>query len=623
MGSPGNYEFVIGFYEVPHFNNGPRVTFEVILHEDNNAIELQYGEAPTDGGIHSVGIENVDGTIGLQIAYGNSIEFFNQGFLIKPPTIVEKTIVNGPDLLNCPTYTTPESLVFEVLDSSCSDGIGDLEEFEFFLNGTSLGTLSADSTYSCDCSAPVLTYSVTDSSLLASLWNVGGDNTVRFVKPGYDESKDPDFLGWVRVDVTYVVGCSHDVCIVDISGGDCSEYDLCAADYTEYAVDHSTNVTTDGVIDKVVEVGKNTTTSYDFSISHSNPDFLPILILDTVPAEWIVTAVAGNPVTAGFGDGPDGFGGIVDVYSANKKADNKSATKIAWLPDPESYSSEIFVSSETRQSPGKNNVKYAPTSCGALYLNDGAKMYQIDSETDEPLMDANGDWLPPIAESEPLCLAAVKDVNKDGMIMKDGSGDEDGDTLEDFYEACVIGTDPCMYDTDGDGIGDADDCEPLDSTIYPGAEEIYCNGVDEDCDGLDAGAFEGTGQCYILAQLAEPVVFDVAEQACIDLYGGHLASIHSQEEDDFISNLVDPAAAGSITAYIGYTDKAIEDTWVWTDGTPSDFTNWRLFTGEPNNSGGDEDCTQFWPNTNGALSGWNDVPCSLPFTYFVCKWDLL
>ena len=81
IGSPGNRQFVVGFYNVPHFDNGPRVTFEIILHEKGSAIELQYGLAPSDGGIHTVGIENVDGTIGLQIA-NRDVSFENQGFFI-------------------------------------------------------------------------------------------------------------------------------------------------------------------------------------------------------------------------------------------------------------------------------------------------------------------------------------------------------------------------------------------------------------------------------------------------------------------------------------------------------------------------------------------------------------
>jgi hypothetical protein len=84
LGSTGSQEFVVGFYAVPHFPNHLPVTFELILHEGSNAIELQYGSAPSDGGTRSIGIENADGTIGLQVALGN-FSFNNEGFLITHP----------------------------------------------------------------------------------------------------------------------------------------------------------------------------------------------------------------------------------------------------------------------------------------------------------------------------------------------------------------------------------------------------------------------------------------------------------------------------------------------------------------------------------------------------------
>jgi len=50
---------------------------------------------------------------------------------------------------------------------------------------------------------------------------------------------------------------------------------------------------------------------------------------------------------------------------------------------------------------------------------------------------------------------------------------------------CEQADDIYKYDFDRDGVDDADDCEPEDGEIYPGAEDPYGDGVDQDCDGHD------------------------------------------------------------------------------------------------------------------------------------------
>jgi hypothetical protein len=89
LGSPGSRQFVVGFYDVPYFYDGNTNTFEMILHEGSNAIELQYGALGQDTHVVSSGIENSPGTIGLQIFRGaadptEQQTLQNQGFLITP-----------------------------------------------------------------------------------------------------------------------------------------------------------------------------------------------------------------------------------------------------------------------------------------------------------------------------------------------------------------------------------------------------------------------------------------------------------------------------------------------------------------------------------------------------------
>ena len=45
---------------------------------------------------------------------------------------------------------------------------------------------------------------------------------------------------------------------------------------------------------------------------------------------------------------------------------------------------------------------------------------------------------------------------------------------------------PEVMDMDEDGWSDNVDCDDMDPSVYPGAEDVPGNGIDEDCDGVDA-----------------------------------------------------------------------------------------------------------------------------------------
>lgn len=225
-----------------------------------------------------------------------------------------------------------------------------------------------------------------------------------------------------------------------------------------------------GEFDLAVEVGQTTATAYDFQMTYTNLGGPPVLIEDTVPAEWQVTLL-------------DNDNGNLTVQQANKKNNHKSATKISWRPDPAS-SSWITVPAESRK---RSSRKFAPTSCGSLFLNDGAQAFELDPETGQPLVDELGNRLPPIYESNNLCLTAVEDIDGNG-IVGDGSGDEDGDGLSDLDEACSYGTNPCLADTDGDEVDDGlDNCPTVpnpDQTDTDDDEEGDACDVDDDDDGV-------------------------------------------------------------------------------------------------------------------------------------------
>lgn len=65
--------------------------------------------------------------------------------------------------------------------------------------------------------------------------------------------------------------------------------------------------------------------------------------------------------------------------------------------------------------------------------------------------------------------------------------------------------------------------------------------------------------------------------------GGHLASIGSAEENEFVRASVLRFDGTDRRGWIGFTDQVLEGTFAWSDGSAVTYTNWNA--GEPNNGG--------------------------------------
>jgi hypothetical protein len=113
--------------------------------------------------------------------------------------------------------------------------------------------------------------------------------------------------------------------------------------------------------------------------------------------------------------------------------------------------------------------------------------------------------------------------------------------------------------------------------------------------------WSGSGHFYELTSVPETWLQAEAEAVG---KGGHLVSLTSQAENDFVVNTFTQPGSLNIngTVWMGLTDAGQIGTWTWTTGEPFSFSNW--YPGEPNNL-----TTEFYTQLYNADFGgqWNNI----------------
>ena len=108
-------------------------------------------------------------------------------------------------------------------------------------------------------------------------------------------------------------------------------------------------------------------------------------------------------------------------------------------------------------------------------------------------------------------------------------------------------------------------------------------------------------------------------EACCESLGGHLATLTTEEENNYVYQLL--RQAGGTSAYFGLTDAATEGTWIWVTGEPVDYLNWH--TGEPNNENRRENYGMFYYKYEDG--SWNDGDFGNNTVGqekgFLCEWE--
>ena len=129
--------------------------------------------------------------------------------------------------------------------------------------------------------------------------------------------------------------------------------------------------------------------------------------------------------------------------------------------------------------------------------------------------------------------------------------------------------------------------------------------------------------CYLVSSSLKS--WSEAQAYCRSL-GGELVKINSQEENEFVLNLVRDQAASVKQVWIGMSWDSNGQDHFWSDGSVPVFENWA--NGEPNGFAF-EPCTQMYTARansvnlpNRASGRWNDIPCSADSKHhsgIVCK----
>lgn len=128
---------------------------------------------------------------------------------------------------------------------------------------------------------------------------------------------------------------------------------------------------------------------------------------------------------------------------------------------------------------------------------------------------------------------------------------------------------------------------------------------------------DGSKHCY---QMYKGVATWLEAKAFCEALGGHLATLTSAEENQFVHSFM--LENGFYSAYFGLSDLKRTGDWVWVTGEPFEYTNWHR--GEPSYSGREKYGMYFYKHTKGT---WNDSHFyeyleDDPGWSYICEWDL-
>ena len=110
IGAAPNRQFRYNFRRVDHFPTGNLITGMVILYETSNIIEVHLASMPSDGGNHTEGIENINGTVAFPVAGRNASNWSatnsSHRWVPQLPIVRTVTVTAHNSSLTCPSNIT-------------------------------------------------------------------------------------------------------------------------------------------------------------------------------------------------------------------------------------------------------------------------------------------------------------------------------------------------------------------------------------------------------------------------------------------------------------------------------------------------------------------------------------
>jgi gliding motility-associated-like protein len=184
-------------------------------------------------------------------------------------------------------------------------------------------------------------------------------------------------------------------------------------------------------------------------------------------------------------------------------------------------------------------------------------------------------------------LASMGDGDPYGLFLVANStfgstNDSDGDGVADLFDEC-----PCTPGNNIFGCYDSDLYNCDFDAIRLAFTNAGCTEIPscaDDCSAyfLNPASLSGTDA-----------------QTFAQTLGANLISIQSAAENQCIIDALNNMGQTGVI-WIGFTDEGSEGNFYWYDQSPVTYTNWA--PGEPNNSGGNENYVQIYPNGQ-----WNDL----------------